>query len=104
MVWLFDGGAVKGGIRYHAVGNRGCFLGDHRSARVDRPAGLARLAARTNWDGAGREHLCNLRGLPRDGFRFFAIPLRIAGGASFPVRAFAELASANGGSRTVGRW
>jgi arylformamidase len=42
------------------------------------------------------EHLCNLRGLPREGFRFFAIPLRIAGGASFPVRAFAELASANG--------
>ncbi len=28
-VWLFDGGAVKGGIRYQAVGNLG-FLGDHR--------------------------------------------------------------------------
>jgi kynurenine formamidase len=42
------------------------------------------------------EHLCNLRGLPRDGFRFFAVPLRIAGGASVPVRAFAELASGNG--------
>jgi kynurenine formamidase len=55
MVWLFDGGAVKGGIRYQAVGNRGGFLGDHRSARVDRPAGLARLATRTNWDGAGRD-------------------------------------------------
>jgi arylformamidase len=42
------------------------------------------------------EHLCNLRGLPREGFRFFAVPLRIAGGASVPVRAFAELASGNG--------
>jgi kynurenine formamidase len=41
------------------------------------------------------EHLCNLRGLPREGFRFFAVPLRIAGGSSFPVRAFAELASGN---------
>jgi arylformamidase len=72
---------------------------------VDDTADLA-LQARTRLLRAGVlvvEHLCNLRGLPRDGFRFFAIPLRIAGGASFPVRAFAELASANGGSRTVGR-
>jgi kynurenine formamidase len=42
------------------------------------------------------EHLCNLRGLPREGFRFFAVPLRIAGGASVPVRAFAELGAGNG--------
>jgi hypothetical protein len=84
MVWLFDGGVVKGGIRYQAAGNLG-FLGDHRGARVHgnvllqggllwatgasrtnridgsltcdggRPAGLARLATRTNWDGAGRD-------------------------------------------------
>jgi arylformamidase len=37
------------------------------------------------------EHLCNLRALPRDGFRFFAAPPRIVRGASFPVRAFAEI-------------
>jgi kynurenine formamidase len=37
------------------------------------------------------EHLCNLERLPAEGFRFFAVPLRIVGGASFPVRAFAEL-------------
>ena len=48
------------------------------------------------------EHLCNLRGLPRDGFRFFAVPLRIAGAASFPVRAFAELASARDSSWQAG--
>jgi kynurenine formamidase len=48
------------------------------------------------------EHLCNLRGLPREGFRFFAVPLRIAGGASFPVRAFAQLASGNGSSWCAG--
>lgn len=45
------------------------------------------------------EHLRNLRGLPREGFRFYAVPLRIAGGASFPVRAFAELGSGIDGSR-----
>jgi arylformamidase len=37
------------------------------------------------------EHLCNLSALPRTGFRFSAVPLRIARGASFPVRAFAEV-------------
>jgi kynurenine formamidase len=37
------------------------------------------------------EHLCNLSALPRTGFRFSAVPLRIVRGASFPVRAFAEL-------------
>jgi len=36
------------------------------------------------------EHLCHLVDLPRSGFRFYAVPLRIVGGASFPVRAFAE--------------
>jgi kynurenine formamidase len=38
------------------------------------------------------EHLCNLGHLPCTGFRCFAVPLRLAGGASFPVRAFAEVA------------
>ena len=37
------------------------------------------------------EHLCNLSALPRTGFKFFAVPLRIVRGASFPVRAFAEI-------------
>ncbi len=37
------------------------------------------------------EALCNLGQLPREGFRFFAVPPRIVGGASFTVRAFAEL-------------
>jgi arylformamidase len=65
---------------------------------IDDTADLA-ARARTRLLRAGVlvvEHLCNLRGLPREGFRFFAIPLRIAGGASFPVRAFAELASGHG--------
>jgi arylformamidase len=37
------------------------------------------------------EHLANLAALPRKGFRFYAVPPRIVRGASFPVRAFAEL-------------
>lgn len=37
------------------------------------------------------EHMANLGALPHSDFRFFAVPLRIVRGASFPVRAFAEL-------------
>jgi arylformamidase len=37
------------------------------------------------------EHLCNLDALPATGFRLYAVPLRVKGGASLPVRAFAEL-------------
>jgi len=37
------------------------------------------------------EHLCNLSALPQTGFRFYAVPVRIVRGASFPVRAFAEI-------------
>jgi kynurenine formamidase len=37
------------------------------------------------------EALRGLDQLPREGFRFFAVPLRIINGAAFPVRAFAEL-------------
>ena len=37
------------------------------------------------------EHLRGLDALPPEGFRFTAVPPPIVGGASFPVRAFAEL-------------
>lgn len=37
------------------------------------------------------ENLCNLAALPQTGFRFYAVAPRIVDGASFPVRAFAEL-------------
>ena len=37
------------------------------------------------------EHMANLVGLPRTGFRFYAVPPPLVGGASFPVRAFAEI-------------
>jgi arylformamidase len=37
------------------------------------------------------EHLCNLAPLPDKGFRFSAVPPRVAGFGSWPVRAFASL-------------
>lgn len=37
------------------------------------------------------EHLCGLGALPARGFQFFAVPPRVKGVGSFPVRAFAIL-------------
>ncbi len=37
------------------------------------------------------EHLTNLEQLPDSGFRFFAVPVKVEGLGSFPVRAFAIL-------------
>ncbi|MDT4955866.1 MAG: arylformamidase [Acidobacteriota bacterium] len=34
------------------------------------------------------EHLCNLGALPREGFKFFAVPVKLKGMGTFPVRAF----------------
>jgi arylformamidase len=35
------------------------------------------------------EHLCQLAALPEEGFRFFAVPVKVRGMGTFPVRAFA---------------
>ncbi len=35
------------------------------------------------------EHLCHLEALPDAGFRFFAVPVKVRGMGTFPVRAFA---------------
>lgn len=35
------------------------------------------------------EHMCGLDRLPREGFRFFAVPVKVKGFGTFPVRAFA---------------
>lgn len=35
------------------------------------------------------EHLCNLESLPDEGFRFFAVPVKVKAFGTFPVRAFA---------------
>lgn len=50
-----------------------------------RPAHTSLLGARI----AIVEHLCRLDEVPDTGFRFFAVPPRVKGMGSFPVRAFA---------------
>ena len=37
------------------------------------------------------EHLCGLEALPASGFRFYAVPVKVVGMGTFPVRAFAEV-------------
>jgi kynurenine formamidase len=39
------------------------------------------------------EHMCNLSRLPERDFRFFAVPAKVAGFGSWPVRAFAHVLS-----------
>ena len=53
----------------------------------ERPVHTALLAARI----LIVEHLTGLEQLPRTGFRFFAVPVKVVGLGSFPVRAFAQL-------------
>ena len=60
------------------------------SLNIDDDTDLAR-PAHTILLGAGIpvvEHLCNLGDLPDSGFRFFAVPVKVRGMGSFPVRAF----------------
>jgi len=63
------------------------------SHNIDNTAGGSR-PVHTTLLGAGIlivEHLCNLSALPRDGFTFSAIPPKIKGIGTFPVRAMAKL-------------
>jgi arylformamidase len=75
---LVDGGAALVGVDWGNVDD---------TSDPERPAHTRLLAAGIPIV----ERLANLGRLPSDGFRFFAVPPRIVGGASFPVRAFAEL-------------
>jgi kynurenine formamidase len=58
----------------------------------ERPVHTALLAARIPIV----EHLTELAALPREGFRFFAVPVKVRGLGSFPVRAFALLDDTGG--------
>jgi kynurenine formamidase len=42
------------------------------------------------------EHLCGLSGLPTAGFRFFAVPVKVRGMGTFPVRAFGLVGHGSG--------
>jgi len=39
------------------------------------------------------EHMCNLNLVPKSDFKFYAVPVKVKGFGSFPVRAFAEFES-----------
>lgn len=78
--WLVEAGAALVGIDSLNIDD---------TADGTRPVHTALL-------GAGIyvvEHLTGLAALPRTGFRFFAVPPRVAGMGTFPVRAFAVVAS-----------
>ncbi len=73
--WLTAAGAVLVGID---------------SLNIDDTADLSR-PVHTTLLGAGIpivEHLCGLDRLPDAGFRFFAVPVKVRGMGTFPVRAF----------------
>jgi kynurenine formamidase len=76
--WLLDAGAVLVGIDSH---NIDCADGGERPVhsvllRHDKPI---------------VEHLCGLAAVPEHGARFFAMPVKVKGFGTFPVRAFAML-------------
>jgi kynurenine formamidase len=61
------------------------------SYNIDDTADLSR-PAHSILLGAGIpivEHMCSLEQLPDSGFRFFAVPVKVKGMGTFPVRAFA---------------
>lgn len=37
------------------------------------------------------EHMCNLNNVPISGFKFYAVPVKVKGFGTFPVRAFVEI-------------
>lgn len=49
------------------------------------------------------EHMCNLSLLPGQGVRFFAVPVKIGGFGSFPVRAFGHVLPSDDSLRLSGR-
>lgn len=76
--WLRDAGAALVGIDSH---NIDC------TDTGERPVHSALLAAEIPIV----EHLCGLAALPERGARFFAVPPKVKGFGTFPVRAFAAI-------------
>lgn len=75
------------------LAGRGARLVGIDSHNIDDTARRAR-PVHTVLLGAGTlvcEHMTNLSALPESGFRFFAVPPKVAGMGTFPVRAFAVL-------------
>jgi arylformamidase len=76
--YLVEHGAVLVGIDSLNVDDTG---------DLSRPVHSALLAAEVPIV----EHMCNLSSLPRRGARFFAIPAKVAGFGTWPVRAFGHV-------------
>jgi arylformamidase len=76
--WLADAGAVLVGIDSHNIDS---------TATGERPVHSTLLGR----DIPIVEHLCGLGGVPQRGARFYAVPVKVRGFGTFPVRAFAEL-------------
>ena len=73
------------------LADQGAALVGIDSYNIDDTADLSR-PAHSILLGAGIpivEHMCNLEQLPDSGFRFFAVPVKVKGMGTFPVRAFA---------------
>jgi kynurenine formamidase len=76
--WLLDAGALLVGIDSH---NIDCTDGGERPVH----------SVLLRHDIPIVEHLCGLASVPDQGARFFAMPVKIKGFGTFPVRAFAML-------------
>jgi arylformamidase len=88
--YLSDNPFLTEGAARHLVDERAALVGID-SLNVDSLADPSRPAHTAILDAGIPlvEHLTGLDKLPRDGWRFFAVPPRIRGLATFPVRAFA---------------
>jgi kynurenine formamidase len=79
------------------LASRGVTLVGIDSLNIDDTADLARPVHSTLL-GAGVpivEHMCNLGRLPEGDFKFFAVPAKVAGFGSWPVRAFGKVLASN---------
>ncbi len=76
--WLRDAGAVMVGIDSHNIDSMDS---------GERPVHSALLGA----DIPIVEHLCGLEAVPERGAKFFAVPVKVRGFGTFPVRAFAAV-------------
>ena len=77
-IWLRDAGAVLVGIDSFNIDN---------TDRGTRPVHTVLLREEI----LIAEHLCNLQSLPDAGFTFTAVPPKLVGVGTFPVRAFATV-------------
>lgn len=78
--WLRDAGAAMVGIDSHNIDS---------TDTGERPVHSSLLGA----DIPIVEHLCGLEAVPERGARFFAVPVKVKGFGTFPVRAFAAVES-----------